>query len=339
MPAVGEILLSLASDLYGSLAWCRNSLYDRRLLRIYKSKLPVISVGNVTCGGNGKTPLCISIAAFLAKQGLRPVILSRGYGGRIRGPALVEETDGVDRVGDEPLLMAESLGAPVVVSRRRSQGARFIEKRQLGGVIILDDGFQHRALARDLEIIAVDVGTRKAIEAFLRAEQLPLGRFRENRGAALERADVIVLSERKVAKDLPPLDPRLLRVLPERLKVFRSFMRLSTISALNGEENLNEKRVVAFCGLANSDSFFESLCSLGYTLVGEKRFPDHYCFLEQDLAALRKEYPGYPLVCSEKDAIKLRKFEHQGVYCVRTETVVVPEGPFFDLVMRTAGAA
>ena len=196
-----EMVLNGLSYLFRGLTNARNGLYDRGVLRGYRSKLPIVSIGNVTVGGNGKTPLCQFLASDLIQRGMRPVILSRGYGGTVRGPYRVKTTDSSHLVGDEPLLLASASDVPVYVSKSRVVGVQRIEEEGTGNVVILDDGFQHRALARDFDIVSIFVGSDEGIHSFLRGTLLPVGRFRaRTEKKALRRAQAIVLSERTSAR-------------------------------------------------------------------------------------------------------------------------------------------
>ena len=181
-----SVVLRALARIYGAIVSVRGWLYDRGLLATYKSNLPVVSIGNVTAGGNGKTPLCLFVADALKAKGLRPAIVSRGYGGTVRGPHRVTDTDRPREVGDEPVLMARH-GHPVYIARRRVGAVKLIEREASADVIVLDDGLQHRSLCRDVDIVSIFAGTNEAVENFIKGELLPLGLFRDNRSIALTR--------------------------------------------------------------------------------------------------------------------------------------------------------
>lgn len=305
---MSQALLSLGARIYGCLTGIRTVLYNVGVLRSYRSSLPVISIGNITAGGNGKTPLCLYVASECAARGMRPAILSRGYGGSERGPYRVDATDSPQRVGDEPLLMARTGVAPVYIARARAQGARRIENDQSADVIILDDGFQHRALARQVDIVSVFAGTERAIEEFVAGKLLPEGLFRESRDAALRRASMIVISERKVMRDsdaLAPIDERLLKVLPPSVPVYRSFFEVVGVTHMVTGKPIEPGEVQAFAAIANPETFFESLEQLGFSLVARRSYADHYVFTEADIASMVREHPDVMLICTSKDAVKL----------------------------------
>jgi len=322
----------LLAILYGLVTRLRNWLYDVGILPRYGVNIPVISVGNVTAGGNGKTPLCIFLARELSQRGWRPVILSRGYGGSESGPHLVSADDSPARVGDEPSLMTRLYGLTVVVSRDRVAGARLIEAERIGDLVILDDGFQHRRLRRTLDIVTVNTGDEGARRSFVEGALLPLGRFREARDPAMRRVDILVLSERQPADAALPVDPALRGLVPVRVPVVRSSLRVSGVVSADEGAPLTGRAVVAFCGIANPESFFVTLQREGCRVEGRTVYPDHHRFSEADLDALRGAWPGLPLVCTEKDIIKLDGMDRRGIFVVRTELHVFPGDSFLRAV-------
>ena len=311
---VARVFLTPLASLYRAITAIRNVLYDRRWFTSYTSALPVISVGNLTVGGNGKTPLCLYLIGELQARGWKPVILSRGYGGTHTGPYLVRQDDSPCTVGDEPLLMARAIGAPVVISRARVEGARFIEREKIGDVIVLDDGFQHRRLRRDLDIVSMFAGTEEAIDSFAQGEILPLGRFREDRDAGLRRASLLVVSERSVlpeVAELRALDERIQRIVPSRVPMFRAYYEFVEVRTLTGEQVPTPRIIHGFAGIANPQGFFDSLGRVGFTVQRTHQFPDHHPFTEDEVAALIKNNPGTLFVCTEKDAVKLREMSER----------------------------
>lgn len=333
-------LRRIGAALYGSVTAVRGVLYDTGVLRSYRARIPVISIGNVTAGGNGKTPLCLHIASELAARGMRPAILSRGYGGSERGPCRVKPTDSAARVGDEPLLMSRVGVAPVYIARARAVGARLIEREGSADVIILDDGFQHRALARDLDIVSVFAGTAQSIDDFLLGKLLPDGLFREQRDAALKRASMIVVSERRVAGDgdaLPPLDERLLKVLPPGVPVYRSCFEAAAVTRLATGQAVPHGPVQALAAIANPETFFESLERLGFSVVARHAFPDHHPFSADEIGRILAQHPGVPVICTAKDAVKLEGMGEQvrDACCVLNVNLkVVPADAFMVQIQR-----
>lgn len=333
-----SVLLKLSSALFGAVTWLRGWLYDRRILRTYRSSIPVVSIGNITAGGNGKTPLCLYIAEELQKRGRRPVILSRGYGGRIRGPHRVVAQDTPEMVGDEPVLMAQQ-GFPVYVARRRAQGAKLIERDLAGDVILLDDGLQHRALHRDVDIVSIFAGTERSIVDFLKGELLPLGMFRESRRRALRRASLIVVSQRKVMslEALPAVDERILRVLPDGSSVFRSYLEPGRVVGIDTREEISPRRVCAFAAIANPEAFFQSLEGLGFSIEATFPFPDHHSYTENDITRMMVEYPDMVFLCTAKDAVKLSSLRAEiraRIGVMHVSARVVPTDAFIAQIVR-----
>jgi len=334
-----SVVLRALAKIYGTIVWARGWLYDRGVLASYKSSLPVVSIGNVTAGGNGKTPVCLFVADALKTRGMRPAIVSRGYGGRLKGPHRVTEVDRPSDVGDEPVLMARH-GHPVYIARRRVRAVKQIEREATADVIVLDDGLQHRSLCRDIDIVSIFAGTNEAVEDFLKGELLPLGLFREGRSKALTRASLVVLSQRKVMseQELPEVDPRIARVLPPGIEVCRSYLAPMKVVSLRKSSDIEPSQIAAFAAIANPSGFFESLAGLGFTVSETFGFDDHYQYTEEDVARMLERVPEGWLVCTEKDAVKLEAMpseilERIGV--LRVSARVVPENRFIaDILTR-----
>jgi tetraacyldisaccharide 4'-kinase len=308
-----RLLAGFLSGIYCLITKWRNLLYDYSLLSVYQSRIPVVCVGNLTAGGTGKTPLVLALVASLIEKGETPVILSRGYGGRLRGPHKVVVNDLSENVGDEPLLMARRSGCDVVIARDRVAGAHFIEDTRAATVIVLDDGFQHRRLGRACNIVSFFVGTERAVEEIVAGELLPKGRFREDRDRGLRRADFVALCERGGGfSDL--MRSRVQACIPPDLPIFE-------IAAIASPPNRNgavlEKGPVwLFCAIANPEGFFNSVKCQGYTIAGTNWFPDHHQWSVNELADLKERARLVPLVCTEKDWIKLPETLREDVWVV-----------------------
>jgi len=329
MNLLAASLLSPLALAYGAASRLRNLLYDRGLLKAHRCTLPVISIGNITAGGNSKTPLAIYLARALEARGHRPVILSRGYRGQIRGPYQVRRDDPASLVGDEPAMMASQYGLNVVVAADRVRGADYIVRGRLGTVIILDDGFQHRRLGRNLDIVCINAGNREAADEFRRGWLLPAGRFRENRDRALRRAAVVVLAERQPPRAAGESVAGLFEdLIPPRCRVFRSFIVPQTIVSLRDGTALRGSAAFAFCSIANPQAFLDTLEALGIRLQGRRIFPDHHFCGPQELLALRKEAGAVPLICTEKDAVRLKLPEGMDVHVLRISCRLEKEEEF-----------
>ncbi len=304
-------LLHPLSWLYAGVMRLRNWLYDSGWLRVERCSLAVISVGNLSLGGNAKTPLCVYLAQELRSRGFSPVVLSRGYKGKVRGVHLVLPKDDAARVGDEPRLIADVAQIPVVVAADRVAGARMIERERLGDVIILDDGFQHRRLARDLDIVSVSLSDADEEQRFLRGEVLPLGLFRESKDAALRRATAVVGVSRKFSST-PYCAQRLRQSLPGKVRFFGAQVLPNRLESLDGVAAPKGGKIAAFCGIANPQGFFGTLQAMGYELVWQRAYGDHYACTAAELKKLLNQAQGLPLVCTEKDAVKLKHLAEPG---------------------------
>jgi tetraacyldisaccharide 4'-kinase len=270
------------SALFGAGVSVRNALYDRGRLCPRRLPAPVISVGNLSLGGAGKTPFVMALGELLKARGIEFDVLTRGYGRRSRGATQVDPAGSARQFGDEPLLIARRLGVPVFVSEKRYE-AGVLAERTLGPRLhVLDDGFQHRQLARDFDIVLV---TPEDAHGRL----LPVGRMRESL-RALRRADAIVLTPDGVFPDLPLTDKRVWQVrrgiCPERVP----------------------PRPVAFCGIARPQRFFSQLREAGIQPAAEAGFRDHHAYTLRDIARLlnlKRQAGAEGFVTTEKDAINL----------------------------------
>ena len=270
------------STIFGLGVRARNALYDRGLARSQRLSGPVVSIGNLSVGGSGKTPFVLLLGEILKARGLKFDILSRGYGRKTQGVLLVDPAGSSHDFGDEPVLMARRLNVPVIVGESRYAAGVFAEKKFGPQLHLLDDGFQHRALARDFDIVLVTPDDS-------RDRLLPAGRLREPL-TALGRADAVVLTS-GASPDAFPLGQKL---------VWKA--RRGIIPA-----NIPARPIV-FCGIALPKNFVAQLRTAGIEPVAEAFYRDHHAYTEQDLRDLlnlrqRSETDGF--VTTEKDAINL----------------------------------
>jgi tetraacyldisaccharide 4'-kinase len=290
----------------------RDSAYARGWLKTRRLDRPVVCVGNLSVGGTGKTPLVMLIAQFLSQRGWNPAILTRGYGrrGGARTVVLAPDTGRSPdprEVGDEPALLARALPqVPIIVCADRYRGGRRAEDCFHVGAHLLDDGFQHRALERDVDVVALDTTQELSDQALL-----PVGRLREP-PAALGRAHLVVLTRVELG-DPQPLERQVRRINPHA-GIFHATTRLCELvdvhtgrtyppSAFQGEP------VEAFCGIGNPRAFFADLREWGFSVTGEHSFRDHYVYAVADreaLKALARRSHAAALVTTEKDAMNLR---------------------------------
>lgn len=315
-----KLFLLLLSIDYLIITYIRNKLYDFGILKSYKSKLKVVCVGNLTVGGNGKTPLSAYLFKQLSKSN-KPVILTRGYKSKIKSPCLVKCDDFAHIVGDEPLMLTKFFNAKVVVSPSRIKGAKFIEKEKLGDLIILDDGFQHRRLKTDFNIIAVNLD-ENTYQQYKKPYLLPFGRFRESFIHAKKRVDAFVLINRStVCKNFKR--EKLFSLFGEEKTFFANLRQeevVSLNSLLNGEDerevNLDDNFVV-LTGLANPEGFISSASNL-VNVEKSFSFSDHYLFKKDDLVKISKDFPNAKMLCTLKDAVKINPEWGFSVYVLKT---------------------
>jgi tetraacyldisaccharide 4'-kinase len=303
-------LLFPISLIYGLLVVLRNVCYDIGLFRTYRLRVPVISVGNLTIGGTGKTSLVEYIARYLIGKGKKVAIISRGYKRTSKGAVVVSDGQSVlvlvFESGDEPQQLARSLPqAIVIVCERRVEGANIAVKRFGAEVIVLDDGFQHRSLERDLDIVVVDAKHLPTATALL-----PAGRRREPL-FALRRADMILVSKCD--------DQRLFETAAHRLHRYRSMPMVASrhkalyFQHISGEEQRSVEsfqgtRAVAFCGIADPMSFFETLAAVGVTVRQRFAFHDHHYYrttdIQEIITSFKTERCDY-IMTTAKDVVRL----------------------------------
>ena len=260
----------------------------------YRSRLPVICVGNFTVGGSGKTPLALLIARLVAEAGREPWFLTRGYGGKVAGPLHVEPSvHGSNDVGDEPLLLTRR--APTVVSRDRVAGAKTIEAAASPrAAIIMDDGLQNPYLAKDL-VVAVISGDR----GFGNGRVIPAGPLRAPLSKQIGLADLIVVTGQDGSKTSD---------LVQRLRPMTGSPIISaTTRAAKSAEAFRGRRVIAFAGIANPQRFFSMLESLGSVIVERRVFADHHAFHDREARDLidAARRTSADLVTTEKDLARL----------------------------------
>lgn len=268
------------STVFGWGVRLRNFLYDRGILESHRLSRPVVSVGNISVGGSGKTPFVIALGGLLKERGIQFDVLSRGYGRISKGALIVDTAGSPDQFGDEPLLIARKLNVPVVVGADRYRAGLLAEEKfPQSRLHLLDDGFQHRRLQRDFDIVLVS-------DEDFGQSLLPLGRLREP-VSALRRADAVVLT----TDSKMPL---------QRQPVWR-VRRNIHLSDTAG-------RVIAFCGIARPQQFFSGLRKSGAEIAEKIAFPDHYRYTQQDIGRLlttQTQSDAKGFITTEKDAINL----------------------------------
>jgi len=296
-------LLYVLSILYGAGIGLKMRLYSSGFLDRKELPCKVISIGNITSGGTGKTPFAVWLAGYLKKRNTRVVILSRGYKGSAKGVAVVSDGQkillGPKEAGDEPYLMARRLkDVPVIVGANRYDSGVFAVENFNPDCIILDDGFQHMRLKRDLDIVLID-----AVEGFGNGFLLPRGVLREP-VYGLKRAGLVMVK----GGILGPEERRALGPVPAIEFSYKPSVVVDLRGNIEREASyLKSKRVVALSGIAKPESFLKTLEALGAVIVKSLNYPDHYSYTAEDVEAMKKELAGAELiVATEKDGVKLK---------------------------------
>ncbi len=352
--------MGLLSALYGLGVGCK-----RFLVKPQRLPAKVISVGNITLGGTGKTPAVISIAEEAKKRGFQPCILTRGYKGKVKGPCFIISANhsaspvgaglcacpgqpqgvaptkkyictGLD-AGDEPALMAERLeGTPIVKCADRYKGGQFAISNfrfELPNLLfILDDGFQHWRLHRDIDILLID-----ATNPFGNKRLFPEGRLREPL-SSMKRANLIVLTK------TDNVNSKTISMLVQEIRkhnsdapVYRASHKPAALIKSSGESAdlnfLRNRKIFAFAGLANPSHFKETLISEGADIINFKTFRDHYSYRQRDADKIRSEAAGSDIITTEKDLVKLRGFQlPNNIFALRIEFSV--EEDFYNKIFR-----
>jgi tetraacyldisaccharide 4'-kinase len=310
MRSLAPIVLPPLSALYGAVTRARLTLYRRGTFRTITLERPVISVGNITTGGTGKTPLVEWVARTLVAEGKTVCILTRGYG-RSNPDRRVVVSDGqtvfasASEAGDEAFLLAKNLEgvAAVISDANRAAAGKGAIKHLSTDCFVLDDGFQHLRLARDLNIVTID-----ATNPWGGGNLLPYGRLREPR-SSLSRADCLVITRADQAEGIQSLRSELAQ-LTGGCPQFLSRMRTVRVAPLtdSSESSRFPQRSAAFCAIGNPQSFFNQLRVEGHELLFVKAFPDHYGYSQKDLDSLvneAKKVGAEGLITTAKDAVKL----------------------------------
>lgn len=320
-----RILLWPVSVVYGWITQIRMLLYDKGLLPRRRLKAAVISVGNLTVGGTGKTPMVLWLAEKFLSEGKRVVILSRGYRGK-------------DGTSDEVELLKRRLGerAITAVGPDRYEEGRKIEAQRPVDVFLLDDGYQHVQLARDVDILMLD-GSRRLKGEWL----LPAGRLREPISAC-SRADLIVVSRKHERPDIQASDSHEHHIFYAQTRLL-GLRKLGETEPLLYVNEIGEGPFFAFCGIGNPQAFFDDLKSWHVPVAGQRAYRDHHCYTESDVKNLERwafTAGAKGLVTTEKDEqnLQARGFAKLPVYVAIMDIVLFSESEFSATLGRILSA-
>jgi tetraacyldisaccharide 4'-kinase len=317
--------------LYGFATILRNWFFDIGILHSIDVGVPVISIGNITVGGTGKTPIVKNVAAILLESGKHVAIISRGYGRNTKGTIVVSNGKSIladaSSAGDEPLLLAEQLrNAIVIVDEDRVRGAKKAIKEFGSDVIVLDDGFQYRYIKREKNIVLID-SYQSPFDTLL----LPAG-YRRELNSSFKRVDAVVVTKANGMDEALPLLER--EELESIVNKFSSSFQPTGIRHLFGGvkqslEMLKKHTAIALCGIARPESFRHSLETCGVVVKESFNFSDHHKFtrddIEQVVSVFNKTKTDF-IITTEKDAVRLKQFEkilHKMPIVMLTMDVVV----------------
>ncbi len=306
-----KIIASVLSFFYLVVISLRNWFYDKRIFKETKLSCPVISVGNITVGGTGKTPCVIMLARMLQKNGFKPAVISRGYGSRSIKPVnIVSNGEKIlldsETAGDEPYLIARELkNIPVITGAKRILTGETAINEFGANVLICDDAMQHRQIFRDINLVLLDncgLSEKNYV--------LPRGRLREPI-KELKRADAIIFTR---TNETQQTEKKIGEIITKNIPVFKSIHKPKDIIRTNFNERkpiseLKEKKVYAFCGIAKPDSFKNILLLAGVEILLFDIFPDHHRYNENELEKIKKGFISSRadyLITTEKDVVRLQ---------------------------------
>ena len=318
--AILRLFLCIAAALYSAVIVLRNFLYSKGILKAHRANALVICIGNITTGGTGKTPLVVWLCNLITKhstlntKNCSCAVLTRGYKAR-RASCVMRRAKNrrntiydIRNTIDEPAILAESCPqAKVVINPNRVAGAAEAVSKLDADVLIMDDGFQHRRLARDLDIVAID-----ATCPFGYGKILPAGLLREP-VSGLKRADAVIITRADQVTDaeLTRLEKKLRLINPDMI-IAKSIHSPTYVKSADGRETaieeLKGKKIFAFCGIGNPDAFFSTIKKLGCDLVGSEIYDDHYHYTDEDIERIFKQAEHFKadmVLTTQKDWTKI----------------------------------
>ena len=347
--SVFKIIASALSWPYRLIINFRNRLYDKKILAVIKLPCPVISVGNITVGGTGKTPCVIMMAQMLRTHGFRPAILSRGYGGKnAKQVSIISDGKNIlldsKTAGDEPFLMAQSLkNIPIIVGPKRIKTGRVAINQFCANVLICDDAMQHRQIFRDIDLVLLD-----SQNPLNNGHVLPRGKLREPI-AGLKRASAFLLTRTDETDEAANINTKFAQL--GNIPIFTSIHKLQDLikgdySDILPISKLLGKKVCAFCGIAKPDSFQKSLLAAQAHILSWDTFPDHHNYSRDELDKIKSKFNNHKadiIVTTQKDGMRLQNFPDflSTIYLLRIEMEVTPSPELFNkfILDRLAAAS
>jgi len=338
-----RVILSPLTILYKIVIDIRNKLFDKNIFKQEKVAAKIISVGNLTVGGSGKTPLVILIAKYLKNNNNRVGVLSRGYGRTTHGYQLISKDNNplltVDKAGDEIYLVAKECNVPTAVCEKRVDGAKkFLADIDLD-TIVLDDGFQHRWIKRDLDVLIID---QKFLSNVNNVDQslLPMGSMRES-FKSIDRADLVVVNR----KFSPKINvPTKLKNFFINKNVLYSYYKVEGVFDIKNNkhysiEEFEGQHSLVVCGIAQPFSFLRSLEGNNININNKLLFPDHKNYTLKEVEKIRKEFydtNSYSVLTTQKDAAKLIQFKKElddiDIYYLKINTVFEEPNDFYKII-------
>ncbi|MBM4192049.1 MAG: tetraacyldisaccharide 4'-kinase [Gammaproteobacteria bacterium] len=307
----GALFLTPLAGLFALGTAARRFLFRRGWWRSYRARVPVVIIGNLSVGGTGKSPLVAALSTLLRSRGIKPGILTRGYGAAVRSPIRVTRDSQAAEVGDEPLMLATSTGVEVMVASDRAAGARSLESLGVD-VILCDDGLQHYALDRDLEVVVVD-----ARRGLGNGRLLPAGPLRES-AQRLESVDWVVINGGEAGGKTfwqGRAGTVVMQLVPEAARGVANPLTWQSVGRWRGEA------VHAVAGIGHPARFFDLLRAAGVEPI-EHAFGDHHAFTAADLTF----EDDRPILMTSKDAVKCRNFADARCWEIPVATRLLPDG-------------
>jgi tetraacyldisaccharide 4'-kinase len=341
-----RIILSPLVLVYSFIIKVRNFLFDTKIFKPAKVKAKIISVGNITVGGSGKTPTSIMITSYLKSIGKKVGVLSRGYGRTSLGYKFVSDGENincsVDECGDEMFFISEDLKIPTAVSESRVEGAKRLIKDAGVDIIILDDAFQHRWIYRDIDIVVFDQNFLEKVGS-LEQKLLPLGSMREPFDS-IDRADIVIINRKFSGK----------KEIPDKIKkyfegknIFTGYYKSTGIYDVKSHhffemQEFQGQKSLVVCGVAVPDSFLNALESNKIDITNKMIFPDHKYYTLKEIQAIRKNFydtNSYSVITTQKDAVKFANYSQElddiDIFYLKIELIIDNDNAYKELIHKS----